>query len=128
MKYVELEPKHSKCAYRALTISGLSFVAAILNTIILPFILSPIAIILSHLSKGRLKEKHISAQAATVIAILSLILHIVLLGMKFFTFYQNGILMDDLNSATQTLYNETFEEYTNDILEELGIQGFRFDF
>lgn len=121
MKYIEPTQKHSKCAYRALTLSGLSLLAAILNTIILPFILSPIALILSHLSKGRTKSKHISAQSATAIAIFSLILHIVLLSVKAFALWQNGSIMDDLNSTTQTLYNMSFEEYTDTVMEQMGI-------
>lgn len=121
MKYLEPTQKHSKCAYRALTLSGLSLLAAILNTIILPFILSPIALILSHLSKGRTKTKHISAQSATALAVFSLILHIFLLTIKAVALWQNGSIMDDLNSTTQTLYNMSFEEYTDAVMEQMGI-------
>ena len=75
MEYVKSETKHSKTAYSALTVSGISFVSAILGVFFMPFILSPIALILSHLSKGRLKVRHFAAQAATVVAILAFILN-----------------------------------------------------
>ncbi len=122
MNYVQPESKHAKCAYRALTLSGISFFAAILNTLFLPFILSPIALIFSHLSKGRLKSKHIAAQAATVISILALIVNIVMIGFNFYRFQYDESFKNELNEASQALYGISFEQYEKDLLSSLGLE------
>ena len=84
MEYTDIKAKHSKTAYRALTISGISFVSAILGAFFLPPILSPIAMIISHLSKGRLKTRHFAAQAATVVAIIAFIINSVMIGFSLY--------------------------------------------
>lgn len=122
MKYVKPDSKHSKCAYRALTLSGISFFSAILNTVFLPFIFSPLAIIFSHLSRGRVKGKHIAAQAATVIAIISLIINIALTGLTIYRFGHDDAFKKELDEASQTLYGISFEKYTSELLNQIGVR------
>lgn len=121
MNYVNPESKHSKTAYRALTISGISILSALLSVFFLPFILSPIAMILSHLSKGRLKTRHIAAQAATVIAVIALILNTAIVGVTLYKFNTDPVYKARLNVVFERMYGVTVDEYTETILNDLKL-------
>lgn len=121
MKYVEQQAKHSKTAYRALTLSGISLVSAALSVVFLPFILSPLAIIFSHLSKGRLKTKHFAAQAATVIAILALILNTAIIGITVYRYKYDPVYRANIESIFVASTGMTVDEYTNYLLETSGV-------
>ncbi len=121
MNYVNPESKHTKTAYRALTISGISILSALLSIFFLPFILSPIAIILSHLSKGRLKTRHIAAQAATVVAVAALILNTAIVGATLYKFNTDPVYKARLNVVFERMYGVTVDEYTETILNDLKL-------
>ena len=112
MEYVKSEAKHSKTAYRALTFSGVSFLSAVLGIPFLPFILSPIAMIFSHLSKGRLKTRHFAAQAASVIAVLAILLNIAMVGFTVYRYQTDPAVRNKVNSIMESYYGMTMEEYT----------------
>lgn len=116
MDYVKPETKHFKSAYTALTISGLSFLSAIMNTVFFPFILSPIAIILSALSRGRLKEKHFAAQAATVIAIIAMILNVLLMGFTLYRYQTDTVYRVAQNAQFKEMYGITIDEAVDNII------------
>ena len=121
MDYVNPESKHSKTAYRALTLSGISFLSAALSIVFIPFILSPVAMILSHLSKGRMKTRHIAAQAATVIAILSLILNCAVIGFTVYKVYTDPVYKSRLNVAFERMCGMSIDEYNELIMNDLRI-------
>ena len=121
MEYVKSEAKHSKTAYRALTISGVSFLSAILGIPFLPFILSPIAMIFSHLSKGRLKTRHFAAQAATVISILAIITNFAMIGFTIYRYQNDPALRNRINTIMQNTYGMTMDEYTELLINETRI-------
>ena len=121
MEYIKPEYKHSKTAYRALTLSGISLLSAFLSVVFLPFILSPIAMIMSHLSKGRTKSKHRAAQAATVLAIIALIVNSVIIGYSVNKFKNDPEYRAKLDSVVQSLYGMSLDEYTNSLLNDLGV-------
>ena len=121
MEYVKSEAKHSKTAYRALTFSGVSFLSAVLGIPFLPFILSPIAMIFSHLSKGRLKTRHFAAQAASVIAVLAIIVNIAMVGFTVYRYQTDPAVRNKINSIMESYYGMTMEEYTETLLNETRI-------
>jgi len=121
MEYVKSETKHVKTAYSALTVSVISIISAILNVVYLPFILSSIAIIISHISKGRLKTRPVPAQAATVIAILAIILHIAFLGFYIYQIQNNPVYINAMDQITREMNGMTFEEYYNSIMESMNV-------
>lgn len=121
MEYVNNNTNHTKTAYRALTVSGISFVSAALGIFIIPFILSPIAMIFSHLSKGRLKTRHFAAQAATVIAILSFILNGVMIGISVYKFNTDPEVRGKINSMMESVYGISLDEYTESIMDEFQV-------
>ena len=118
MEYVKSEAKHSKTAYRALTFSGVSFLSAVP---FLPFILSPIAMIFSHLSKGRLKTRHFAAQAASVIAVLAIILNLAMTAFTIYRYQNDPAVHNKINSIMESYYGMTMEEYTETLLNETRI-------
>ena len=121
MEYVKSEVKHSKTAYRALTFSGVSFLSAVLGIPFLPFILSPIAMIFSHLSKGRLKTRHFAAQAASVIAVLAIILNLAMTAFTIYRYQNDPAVHNKINSIKESYYGMTMEEYTETLLNETRI-------
>ncbi len=121
MEYVKSETKHSKTAYRALTISGLSFLSAVFGLIIFPFFLSPIAMIFSHLSKGRLKARHFAAQLATVIAILAYIINIGMIAYGVYTFQNDAYARNRFNTMLENVYGMSLDEYTEMIINETKV-------
>ena len=138
MEYVKSETKHSKTAYRALTISGLSFLSAVFGVIIypfflspiamifsglniFPFFLSPIAMIFSHLSKGRLKARHFAAQLATVIAILAYIINIGMIAYGVYTFQNDAYVRNSFNTMLENVYGMSLDEYTEMIINETKV-------
>ncbi|MCR5848864.1 MAG: hypothetical protein K6G75_12230 [Lachnospiraceae bacterium] len=121
MDYVNCEQKHSKTAYRALTVSGISFVSAIFGIVFIPFILSPVALIFSHLSKGRLKSKHIAAQAATVVAILALLVNVFMIGLGIYKFKTDPVVRQKINETMESMYGMSLDEYTEMIIDETRI-------
>lgn len=121
MNYIQNDYRHSKTAYRALTISGISLVSAALNTILLPFILSPIALIFAHLSKGRTKSGHFAAKAASVLAVLALILNSLIIGYTIHKFVNDDEYKAKINSTFTQMYGMTMEEYTAQALQSAGI-------
>ncbi|MBP5529000.1 MAG: hypothetical protein J6X80_03020 [Lachnospiraceae bacterium] len=121
MEYVKSEAKHSKTAYSALTLSGLSFVSAALGVFFFPFILSPIAMIISHLSKGRLKARHFAAQAATVVAVLALILNCGMMALGVYKFKTDPEIRNRYNAIMQEMYGISFDEYLQSVKEEFSI-------
>ena len=121
MEYVKSETKHSKTAYRALTISGLSFLSAVFGLIIYPFFLSPIAMIFSHLSKGRLKARHFAAQLATVIAILAYIINIGMIAYGVYTFQNDAYVRNRVNTMLENVYGMSLDEYTEMIINETKV-------
>lgn len=121
MEYVKSEAKHSKTAYRALTFSGVSFLSAVLGIPFLPFILSPIAMIFSHLSKGSLKTRHFAAQAASVIAVLAIILNLAMTAFTIYRYQNDPAVHNKINSIMESYYGMTMEEYTETLLNETRI-------
>ena len=121
MEYVKSEAKHSKTAYRALTFSGVSFLSAVIGIPFLPFILSPIAMIFSHLSKGRLKTRHFAAQAASVIAVLAIILNLAMTAFTIYRYQNDPAVHNKINSIMESYYGMTMEEYTETLLNETRI-------
>ena len=121
MNYVPNDYRHTKTAYRALTLSGISLVSAALSTVILPFVLSPIALIFAHLSKGRTKAKHFAANAATIMAVLALILNCFIIGHTIHKFNTDAKYREEINSFFVQMYGMTMEEYTTQMLQSAGI-------
>ena len=121
MEYVKSEAKHSKTAYLALTFSGVSFLSAVLGIPFLPFILSPIAMIFSHLSKGRLKTRHVAAQAASVLAVLAIILNLAMTAFTIYRYQNDPAVHNKINSIMESYYGMTMEEYTETLLNETRI-------
>lgn len=121
MEYVKPETKHTKLAYRALTISGLSFLGAILQTIFLPFILSPLAIIFSFISKGRLKSKHVAAKAATIVAIAAFILNLGVISLDIYRFENDAHYRAQINATSVMLYGITMDQAIEQLLETYGV-------
>ena len=121
MEYIKSETKHSKTAYSALTVSGISFVSAILGVFFMPFILSPIALILSHLSKGRLKVRHFAAQAATVVAILAFILNCGMIAFGIYKIQNDPTVRGKYDAVMQEMYGMTLDEYTQSVKDEFMI-------
>ena len=121
MNYVQNDYRHTKTAYRALTLSGIALISAALSTVILPFVLSPIALIFAHLSKGRTKSKHFAARAASVMAILALILNFLIIGFTIYKFNHDEAYRAKIDSLFVQMYGVTMEEYTNQALEAAGI-------
>ena len=121
MEYVNIKPKHSKTACRALTVSGISILSALLGLAFMPFILSPIALIISHLSKGRLKSKHIAAQAATVIAILALIINTLMMGFTVYKIKYDPAYRQKINDFMVSVYGMSLDEYTDMIINDTRI-------
>lgn len=121
MEYTDIKAKHSKTAYRALTVSGISFVSAILGVFFLPPILSPIAMIISHLSKGRLKTRHFAAQAATVVAIIAFIINSVMIGFSLYRLQTDPEARAQLSTVLEKAYGMTLDEYTEMVNEEIRV-------
>lgn len=121
MKYVEPGTKHARAAGRALTVSIVSLVSAVCCTVFLPFIISPIALIMSHISKGRTKTRHISAQAATIIAILAIFLNCVIIGWSVYRYNTDSRVKHNVNVAFQQMYGMTVDQYTDQLLKDSGI-------
>ena len=121
MEYVKSETKHAKTAYSALTLSGLSFVSAILGVFFMPFILSPIAMIISHLSKGRLKTRHFAAQAALVVAILAFILNCAMIALGIYKIQNDPEVRGKYDAIMQEMYGMSLDEYTEMVTEEFKV-------
>ena len=121
MEYVKSEAKHSKTAYRALTFSGVSFLSAVLGIPFLTLILSPIAMIFSHLSKGRLKTRHFAAQAASVIAVLAILLNIAMVGFTVYRYQTDPAVRNKVNSIMESYYGMSMDEYTEMLINETRI-------
>ena len=121
MEYVKSETKHAKTAYSALTVSGLSFVSAVLGVFFMPFILSPIAMIISHLSKGRLKTRHFAAQAAIVVAILAFIINGGMMALGIYKIKNDPEVRSRYNTAMQELYGMTLDEYMQNLKDEFSV-------
>ena len=121
MEYVKSETKHAKTAYSALTLSGLSFVSAILGVFFLPLILSPIAMIISHLSKGRLKTRHFAAQAALVVAILAFILNCGMMALGIYKIKNDPEVRGRYDAIMQEMYGMSLDEYTEMVTEEFKV-------
>ena len=121
MEYVKSEAKHSKTAYSALTVSGLSFLSAVLGLSLFPFILSPIAMIISHLSKGRMKVRHFAAQAATLVAILAFIINGGMIALGVYKFKTDPQVRNRYNTVMQEMYGMSFDEYLANVKEEISI-------
>ena len=121
MEYTDIKSKHSKTVYRALTVSGISFVSAILGVFFLPPILSPIAMIISHLSKGRLKARHFAAQAATVVAIIAFILNGAMIGFSVYRLKTDPEARARLSTMLESAYGITLDEYTEMVTEEFKV-------
>lgn len=116
MKYVISEARHQRCAGKALLLSGLALLSAILQTVFLPFILAPIAIILSHLSKGRTKNRPNTAKLATLISIVALVLNVSIIGMNVYLFFNNADYRNQLNLTYESMTGMTLEEYYADLM------------
>ena len=121
MEYVKSETKHAKTAYSALTLSGLSFVSAILGVFFMPFILSPIAMIISHLSKGRLKTRHFAAQAAIVVAILAFLLNCGMIVLGIYKIQNDPQVRGRYDAIMQEMYGMSLDEYTAMVTEEFKV-------
>ena len=121
MEYVKSEAKHSKTAYSALTISGLSFLSAAIGIYIFPFLLSPIAMIISHLSKGRLKTRLFLAQAAIVVAIVAYILNCCKLGLAIYKYENDPATRNSVNADFKEAFGISPDEYTQKLSEEFSI-------
>jgi len=121
MEYKKIEAKHSKTAYSALSLSGLSLVSAALGVFFMPFILSPIAMIISHLSKGRLKARHFAAQAATILAILAFIINIGMMALGIYKIQNDPEVRNRYNAVMQEMYGMSFDEYMQNIKDEISI-------
>ncbi len=121
MEYVQIEAKHSKTAYRALTFSGVSFLSAVLGIYFLPFILSPIAMIFSHLSKGRLKTRHFAAQLATVISILAILLNFGMIGYSLYKYKTDPAVRNKVNAIMENTYGMSLDEYTDILINDTRI-------
>ena len=119
MEYVKSETKHVKTAYAALSLSSISIISAVLSVFPIPIVLSPIAMILSHISKGRLKAKHFAAQAATVLAILAFILNIIICGWQYYRLQNDPKVKQELNGYTHELYGMDYDEYVNTLTETI---------
>ena len=121
MEYVKSEAKHAKTAYSALTVSGLSFVSAVLGVFFMPFILSPIAMIISHLSKGRLKTRHFAAQAALVVAILAFILNCGMMALGIYKIKNDPEVRGRYDAIMQEMYGMSLDEYFQTLQDELSV-------
>ena len=118
MEYVKTEAKHAKTAYSALTVSGLSFVSAVLGVFFMPFILSPIAMIISHLSKGRLKTRHF---AAVVVAIIAFIINGCMIALGVYKFKTDPEIRNRYNTAMQEMYGMTLDEYFQTLQDQFSV-------
>lgn len=116
MNYINSEVKHNKCAGKALVISGLAMLSAILQTVFLPFILAPIAMILSHISKGRTKSRPNAAKVATLISIGALFVNVFIIGFNVYLYYNNADYRNQLNQTYESMTGMTLEEYYEDLL------------
>ena len=87
----------------------------------MPFILSPIAMIISHLSKGRLKTRHFAAQAATVVAILAFILNCGIIGWGVYKFKTDPEVRNKYDAIMQEMYGMTIDEYTQMVVDEFTV-------
>ena len=121
MEYVKSETKHVKTAYSALTVSGISFVSAVLGVFFMPFILSPIAMIISHLSKGRLKTRHFAAQAAVVVAIIAFIINGGMIALGVYKFKTDPEIRNKYNTAMQEMYGMSLDEYFQTLQEQFSV-------
>ena len=121
MEYVKSEAKHSKTAYSALTVSGLSFLSAVLGLSLFPFILSPIAMIISHLSKGRMKVRHFAAQAATLVAILAFIINGGMIALGVYKFKTDPQVRNRYNTVMQEMYGMSLDEYFQTLQEQFSV-------
>ena len=110
MNYVDTDSRHIKMARTAGIISFVSMGFSILGTIIFPFILSPISLILAILSKGKTKAFTLWAKLAVIISIIALIIN------SFFTAF--GVYMCFFDTTYQTEINEMMQEYYGMSLDE----------
>ena len=122
MNYVQNDYRHTKTAYRALTLSGIALISAALSTVILPFVLSPIALIFAHLSKGRTKSKHFAARAASVMAILALILNFLIIGFTIYKFNHDEAYRAKIDSLFVQMYGVTIER-VREFLKKHTVNG-----
>ena len=87
----------------------------------MPFILSPIALIISHLSKGRLKARHFAAQAATVVAVLAFILNCAMIAFGIYKLQNDPVVRGRYDAVMQEMYGMTLDEYTAMVTEEFRV-------
>ena len=87
----------------------------------MPFILSPIAMIISHLSKGRLKTRHFAAQAAIVVAILAFILNCGMIALGIYKIQNDPQVRGRYDAIMQEMYGMSLDEYTAMVTEEFKV-------
>ena len=121
MEYVKSETKHVKTAYAALSLSSISIISAVLSVFPIPIVLSPIAMIISHLSKGRMKVRHFAAQAATLVAILAFIINGGMIALGVYKFKTDPQVRNRYNAVMQEMYGMSFDEYLANVKEEISI-------
>ena len=77
--------------------------------------------IISHLSKGRMKVRHFAAQAATLVAILAFIINGGMIALGVYKFKTDPQVRNRYNTVMQEMYGMSFDEYLANVKEEISI-------
>lgn len=114
--------QHNKLANTAKTLAIAAIVTALLQTVILPYILGGISIILAAISKGNTLHYTLNAKLAIWISIGTILLNTLFVGFTTYQLVFNDNFKKQLNATSQQLYGMDYDEYLETMFNTYSFQ------
>lgn len=105
------EYRRQRLAIIAQSLSVASLFSALFMTIIFPYILGGISIIMAVISKGKAQTTTIQAKLAILLSTVTIIGYSVVLGATFYNIFFNAEFRETLNQVYEEMYGVTYDEY-----------------
>ena len=114
--------QHNKLANTAKTLAIAAIITAVLQTVILPYILGGISIILAAISKGNTSHYALNAKFAIWISLGTIVLNTLFVGFTTYQLLFNDELKNQLNATSQQIYGMDYDEYLETVLGAYSFQ------
>ena len=113
--------KARRLAGTAFFMSILSLLGAVLVTVILPYLLAPIAIVLAVLSRGGAGKMEKSARRAVLIGWIAILVNTAMIGGNYYILLHDAQAREQANRLMRQLYGYSFDDMLALIEQQYGI-------
>ncbi|WP_165443999.1 hypothetical protein [Lachnoclostridium sp. Marseille-P6806] len=113
--------KGKQMAGTAFFLSIAALLSTLLMTIVLPYVLAPVAVVLAFLSRGEARRMEAAARRAAIISAVALAVNTVMVGGSYYVLFTDAGMRETANRMTRQMYGYSFDDMLELLEQQYGI-------